>query len=51
MVWMSYFINFFLPHEEVSKSAGEWVFCGMNHKCLEMAIQESSKKLYFYETC
>lgn len=39
---------FFLSHEEVSKSAEEWVFYGMNQRCLEMAIQKSSKKNFTF---
>lgn len=35
MVWVS-FCQIFLSQEETSKSAGKWVFCGMNQKCLQM---------------
>lgn len=45
------FCQILLSQEEISKSAGEWVFCGMNQKCLEMAIQKSMEKLNFSEIC
>lgn len=35
MVWVS-FCQIFLSQEEISKSAGKWVFCGMNQNCLQM---------------
>lgn len=45
------FCQILLSQEEISKSAGEWVFCGMNQKCLETAIQKSMEKLNFSEIC
>lgn len=42
---------FFISCEEVSKPAGERVFCGMALRCPEMAIHKSSKKVYLFEKC